>query len=677
MKANRALVCAPRMPELDREGGSRRVFHFLEFFRRAGWNVTFAADNAKAGERYAEMLQQMGIPVYAFHSSFESGSSDRNAFTNAAELFQAGHFDLVLFAFWNCAEPYIPLLRSLSPSTKVLVDSIDLHFLRESRRAFSGLQSNGRIPAVNGNFAQEMRRELNVYAAADAVIAVSEKEAGLINDLTGKLKAYAIPDREDLERSAIPFAERKGMLFVGNFRHPPNVQAVEYLCHDIMPKLGSAVLAEHPVYIVGNEPPQSVVNFCREWGAVRLVGWVPSVAPYLERVRVSLIPLLYGAGTKRKLMQSLLAGTPAVSTSIGIEGFDLEHDRHLLVADSPAIFASSIARLITDRDLWQRLAEEGREFVRARHGSDVVFSRFSRVLAEIMNPLSAQPIFFEEMQPGRSSGFDCDLDNIVKQQAIREGRVKGVCNVSGRSTEFVVSSDNLRESLVSTASSSINRHRQLICTLSAALFGHPRASLAAIAGHINQNRCKVYIAEANSVLSDFLKQNLRGDLLVCSEYFGPAYQSGQIVKGIRHEDLQRTSFPDETFDIIITSEVLEHVPDAPAAEKELIRILKPGGIYCFTVPFLPLGEHDEILADIDQPGQVRYFTEPQYHGDPLRPNEGILVYRLFSFNDLRQRFESMGHEFKCYRFWSEGLGILGSDCWAHAVKKVTKPLNSV
>jgi hypothetical protein len=100
-----------------------------------------------------------------------------------------------------------------------------------------------------------------------------------------------------------------------------------------------------------------------------------------------------------------------------------------------------------------------------------------------------------------------------------------------------------------------------------------------------------------------------------------------------------------------------------------MRILKPGGIYCFTVPFLPIGEHDEILADIDEQGQVRYFSEPQYHGDPIRPSEGILVYRLFSFNDLKHRFETMGHEFKSYRFWSESLGILGSDCWAHSVRK--------
>jgi SAM-dependent methyltransferase len=286
-----------------------------------------------------------------------------------------------------------------------------------------------------------------------------------------------------------------------------------------------------------------------------------------------------------------------------------------------------------------------------------------------MNPLSAQPIFFEEMQDGNSSGFDYELDNTVKQQAVRQGRVKGVCNVSCRSTEFVVSSDNLRESLVSTVSSSINRHRQLICALSMAMFGHPRSSLAAIASYVNQNKWKVYIAEANSVLSDFLKQNLKPGLFVCSEYFGPGHKSGETVNGILHEDLQHTSFPDDTFNVIITSEVLEHVPDAPAAEKELMRILKPGGTYCFTVPFLPVGEHDEILADIDEHGKLRYFAEPQYHGDPIRPTEGILVYRLFSFNDLKHRFEAMGHEFKSYRFWSESLGILGSDCWAHAVTK--------
>src|SRR5205085_4035905 len=137
---------------------------------------------------------------------------------------------------------------------------------------------------------------------------------------------------------------------------------------------------------VGNDPNESVLSCCRKFNTVRLVGWVPSVLPYLQQVRVSLVPLLYGAGTKTKLMQSLMAGTPAVSTSIGIEGFDLQHDQEVLVADTSATFASSIIRLIADEQLWGRLAKRGSEFMRRRHGGDVVFERFSRVLAQILNP---------------------------------------------------------------------------------------------------------------------------------------------------------------------------------------------------------------------------------------------------------------------------------------------------
>jgi len=169
-------------------------------------------------------------------------------------------------------------------------------------------------------------------------------------------------------------------------------------------------------------------------------------------------------------------------------------------------------------------------------------------------------------------------------------------------------------------------------------------------------------------LSNFLKRKLKSDLLVTSEYFGPEHKSGETVNGVLHEDLQCTSFEDETFDIIITTEVLEHVPDAIKAERELMRILKPGGVYCFTVPFMPFSEHDLILADMDEKGNIRHFAEPQFHSDPLRP-EGVLVFRLFSFNDMKERFDALGHQLKSYRFWADSLGIVGNDCFAHVVTK--------
>lgn len=383
MKTKRALVCAPRLPEFDREGGSRRIFHLVEFFHQAGWAVSFMAQNGIDSDRYAQTLQQMGIATYASDNPWSVGEECLIA---PEELIAAGRFDIALVAFWNHAERLVPLIRSLSPRTRVIIDSIDLHFLRQSRRVFCEPKGNGSSAALNSSYADEMMRELNVYAAADAVLTVSQKEADLINDFTGdSALAYPVPDTEDLELSPIPLADRKGMLFIGNFRHPPNVQAVEYLCTDVLPLVRSDLLARHPVYIVGNGLDEKIIAYGRGLSDVLMVGWVPSVLPYLQQARISLIPLLYGAGTKRKLMQSIMVGTPGVSTSIGVEGLDLEDGLHVLVADDPSRFATSITRLIEDDDLWRKLAAQGRDQIMAAHGRVAVGQRFEAVISEIMS----------------------------------------------------------------------------------------------------------------------------------------------------------------------------------------------------------------------------------------------------------------------------------------------------
>jgi len=667
MDSRRALVCAHRMPEFDREGGSRRVFHFLEFFQQAGWSVSFAAENGGGGERYAQTLQRMGVATYAIHHPWQDGE---DAIIDFDLLIGAGRYDLVLFVFWTSAETYMARVRAISPTMTVVVDSIDIHFLRQSRRVFCNSDSDGQPKTLGPEYAHEMTREVNTYAAADSVLTVSEKEAELVNNFTGRRLAYAVPLAEDVKFSALPFAERNGMVFVGNFRHPPNVQAVEYLCREILPRISADVLAEHPLYIVGNDPSETVFKACRGLANVRFVGWVPSVLPYLERARLSVVPLLYGAGTKSKLIQSLMIGTPSVSTSIGIEGLNLENNLHVLVAEDATSFAASVTRLIDDEGLWRRLAERGRDFIEKAHGYDAVSARFSDVLGQVLgNVGSRRPVFFEELDPSSPTDFDVERDETIKRYALGQGKLNGFCNVAGSETEFIVASDDFRETVVSTVSSSINRHRQLVCAVSMALFGKPHVSLPDIATAINRDSLQVYIAETNSVLPIALKRALRPELLVCSEYFGAGHESGEIVDGILNQDLQRTSFEDESFDIVITSEVFEHIPDAVAAEKEVMRILRKGGVYCFTVPFLPAGDHDIVLAEMHKNGKIEYFAEPQFHSDPIRPGEGALVYRLFSFHDLKQRFQAMGHEFKTYRFWSEPLGILGNDGWAHTVRK--------
>ena len=88
-----------------------------------------------------------------------------------------------------------------------------------------------------------MIRELNVYASADAVFTVSQKEAALVGDLVADPDhAYVSSDNEDIGVSELTLDDRIGISFIGNFRHPPNVEAVEFLCQAVLPRVEPQLL---------------------------------------------------------------------------------------------------------------------------------------------------------------------------------------------------------------------------------------------------------------------------------------------------------------------------------------------------------------------------------------------------------------------------------------------------
>jgi hypothetical protein len=84
-------------------------------------------------------------------------------------------------------------------------------------------------------------------------------------------------------------------------------------------------------------------------------------------------------------------------------------------------------------------------------------------------------------------------------------------------------------------------------------------------------------------------------------------------------------------------------------------------VYAFSIPFYFNLEHDRVRAVLRADGAVEHLEEPQYHGDPVRPDEGILVYRDFAESDMRARFAAVGCTFEILRVWSRTLGIVGAD----------------
>src|SRR5262249_18320067 len=159
--------------------------------------------------------------------------------------------------------------------TKVIVDSVDIHFVRAARKVIATPAGQRGCGVFDANFSNDLTRELNVYAAADAILTASQKEADLVGDLIPKPGlAHWVQDMERPSVHPSPLNRRRGILFLGSFRHQPNLDGVEFLCKEVAPRLDLRLLERHPIYIIGDHLNDRVRGFARGLPHVRMVGWV-------------------------------------------------------------------------------------------------------------------------------------------------------------------------------------------------------------------------------------------------------------------------------------------------------------------------------------------------------------------------------------------------------------------
>lgn len=239
----------------------------------------------------------------------------------------------------------------------------------------------------------------------------------------------------------------------------------------------------------------------------------------------------------------------------------------------------------------------------------------------------------------------------------------GYCPICGNITIFYNFTDNLRESGICKFCKSTNRQRQIAFTLIEALKENTKINFYSIKHFVdkscnsaNLQNLRIYNTETSGSLHKYL-QNFHG--YISSEYLGQEYKSGQIVNGFMHQDLMSTSWDSSSIDILLSSDVFEHIPDPYKAFAEVHRILKPGGRHIFTVPFYQHSFQDEVRAIIDDNNQIKHLLPPIYHGDPIRP-EGILVYVIFSL-EMLLKLNNIGYVARMYNTNNPIRGILGDN----------------
>jgi|GEM_PF-538373 len=356
------LVVDPFMPVFDRASGGLRTFTMLRCLRQAGHAVTFYAV-AGGSRHYAEAVGRLGISCFGGdrREAVDHGHRYASAVWPSFEsLFAARRFDVVVVSPWSTAEPIVALVRRAAPEATVIVDTNDVHFVRLERAA--ALSGGGVVEA-----ADTKRRELAVYRQADRVVCVTEDDAAAVRAEIPDADIAVVPNAHAEVDGGPGFEERTGCLFVGNFNHPPNGDALAWWKDDIGPLLAER-LPEAGLTVVGNDPLGEAA--ATAGAGITVTGAVVSVTPFLHQARVSVAPLRFGAGMKGKVGEALAAGLPVVLTSIAAEGMGLVDGEHVLVADSAEAFADAVVRLHTDAELWQRLRDGGRQHVVRNFGVD-------------------------------------------------------------------------------------------------------------------------------------------------------------------------------------------------------------------------------------------------------------------------------------------------------------------
>jgi glycosyltransferase involved in cell wall biosynthesis len=384
-------------PTPDQDSGSASTFAYLRILTKSGFRVTFApADLLDAGH-YTKALNDLGIatPTPAECTSL-----------NTVVERLGRHSDVLLIYRGEIATHIFDLMRRTVPAAKIVFHPVDLHFLRMQREA----ALTGDL--VQADSARAMRKiELDMIRRADATIVVSPHEASLLAELVPKALVHQIPILREtpsqppgllgwrsfcgqlpgrrfgalgrrFARHSPGLNERRDFLFIGGYRHRPNVDAVLWFVREVWPRIQVRGFSDRFI-IVGSNMPSEITALASSKIDVR--GHVADLASLFNAVRLSVAPLRYGAGIKGKIVTSLSYGVPVVASSIAAEGMGLQHEETILVADDPDIMADKIVKLYADVDLWLRLSVKGYEAFYNKFSEESGASRVLAVFDGLLN----------------------------------------------------------------------------------------------------------------------------------------------------------------------------------------------------------------------------------------------------------------------------------------------------
>lgn len=353
------LFLASRFPYPLTQGDRLRAYHFLRLLSKRH-EITLVVPIQTYGEyqalplikSYCHSVEVVPISIISRVLNLIKAPflplpwqvtfyEDRLIRQKVEHLLSQTSFDLVHTQLARMA----PFTQPWKKTPKVL-DFIDALSLNMDRRA---KQERGILSWLFNSEAKRMqhyeRKLINDFHQLFVCSPVDQKKIGDFKNL------HVIPNGVDL--ADFPFVETKRcpntIIFAGNMRYFPNINAAIYFIQEVLPRIRS-VVPDVKLTVVGPNLPSERQNQFRQAG-VTLTGFVPSVHEYLKKSAVAIAPMQSGSGIQNKVLEAMATGTPVVSSSYGIASLPVESGTHLLVANDSEEFAQSVIQLLSDHKL--------------------------------------------------------------------------------------------------------------------------------------------------------------------------------------------------------------------------------------------------------------------------------------------------------------------------------------
>lgn len=344
MRGENILIIGKVWPEPGSSAAGVRMMQLINLFFAGNYKIHFACSAQPTGIEVH--LESLGVKTHAVKindehfDDFLKGLSPR----------------VVMYDRFMTEEQFGWRVRNVLPETLTLLDTEDLHFLRRGRQ--EGVRKRGFFEESD-YYNETTQRELASILRTDLTLIISKYEMDLLMNKfqVNAAKLYYLPIQAEKSKEILPFEERRDVVFIGNFLHEPNWDAVLQL-KKIWKEWEQKPKDIH-LRIYGAYPPQKAYGLNSEREQFHIVGRATSSKEVIAGSRLLIAPLRYGAGLKGKLIEAMQYGTPTITTSVGAEGLNFLNLWGGVVEDDFSKWPAAINNLFSHKDLWEEQQQIG------------------------------------------------------------------------------------------------------------------------------------------------------------------------------------------------------------------------------------------------------------------------------------------------------------------------------